>query len=571
MALSTGICAEVRTTGNDGNAGLFRGGSALAVPSAPSVSTSASGGTVAAGTYYVVVTVFDEYGETGKSAETPITTTGTTSTITVTAPSGTYDSWAYYIGTTSGGPYFSVAQDQSPGVNAVRTTTPATSGTQPPGVDYSNQAAAQFSYTDLVIGNPTTTNLTSAARPFTPDDVGNVLNITAGVGFTTGRYEITGVTSGVATVDRSVGTAGRTGGTAAYGGAFATPGSAAAAAGSTACAGMWIGNGNYDFSASSNVSSGCVTWSASGSGTGRTTSWVRGYHTTRGDDTGTRPVLRPSANSVTLITNTGALGVRVENLEYAPNGFTGCIGINNSGSDGLIRNNKFNGVAQPFILSGAGNVFEFNEVLNWTTASQVNTNQGQSIRYNRFSGTASVAAIATSTAGGSQIIENLFYQTTTASILSISSNSRSYLVSGNTFYAPTSSAANLIQMGPLCMVQNNVVYANTSAAVIGSNPVADSTGTTVRGNAVYNAGSGAAVDPRVGRQSGNVTLTGDPFVNAAGGDYSLNNTAGQAAKGIAYPTSYPGLASPTSSGDAGAYQAAAAASSGGKFWPRRLR
>src|SRR3990172_522671 len=73
------------------------------------------------------------------------------------------------------------------------------------GTDRSQQAAAQIAYTDLVIGG-TTTELTSAAFPFSAAEVGNILNVTGGTGFTTGWYQVVSVAAGVATKDWSVGT-----------------------------------------------------------------------------------------------------------------------------------------------------------------------------------------------------------------------------------------------------------------------------------------------------------------------------------------------------------------------------
>src|ERR1043166_3907901 len=70
-------------------------------------------------------------------------------------------------------------------------------------------------YSDLVIGGGGTT-VTSAANPFTSADVNNYLNVTDGTGFTPGRYQITGVAAGVATLSASVGTATSTGGVATY-------------------------------------------------------------------------------------------------------------------------------------------------------------------------------------------------------------------------------------------------------------------------------------------------------------------------------------------------------------------
>src|SRR5438876_9228197 len=85
--------------------------------------------------------------------------------------------------------------------------------------DYTQQTAPQFTYSDLVIGNPTTTSLTSVARPFSTCDIGNSIRISGGTGFTTGLYEIVSVAGNVATMDRAVGTAGSTSGAGRLGGA----------------------------------------------------------------------------------------------------------------------------------------------------------------------------------------------------------------------------------------------------------------------------------------------------------------------------------------------------------------
>jgi len=81
------------------------------------------------------------------------------------------------------------------------------------GTDYSNQDAAQFSGTNLAIDLTTNTKVTSATHNFVAADVGNTIQITAGVGYTTGVYEIISVASNAATLDRSPGAVGLTGGT----------------------------------------------------------------------------------------------------------------------------------------------------------------------------------------------------------------------------------------------------------------------------------------------------------------------------------------------------------------------
>src|SRR3990167_4512430 len=82
-----------------------------------------------------------------------------------------------------------------------------------PGTDYSQQDAAQHSYTDIVIDAVTNTYCTSAARAFSSVDVGNFIKITSGTGFTVQTVLVKSVTAGVARMDKSLGTLGSTGGT----------------------------------------------------------------------------------------------------------------------------------------------------------------------------------------------------------------------------------------------------------------------------------------------------------------------------------------------------------------------
>ena len=89
------------------------------------------------------------------------------------------------------------------------------------GTDYTQQNAAQFSFTDLVL--VTSTTVTSVSHSFISTDVGNCVNIISGTGFTSGFYEIISVSSGTATLDRSAGTPSSIAGVWAEGGALASP------------------------------------------------------------------------------------------------------------------------------------------------------------------------------------------------------------------------------------------------------------------------------------------------------------------------------------------------------------
>jgi hypothetical protein len=69
-------------------------------------------------------------------------------------------------------------------------------------------------FTGLAIDAVDDTKVSSVAKPFDPNDVGKIINITEGAGFIAGRYKITEVdASHVATLDRPCGTAGSTDGT----------------------------------------------------------------------------------------------------------------------------------------------------------------------------------------------------------------------------------------------------------------------------------------------------------------------------------------------------------------------
>lgn len=142
------------------------------------------------------------------------------------------------------------------------------------GTDYSQQIAAQVTYSDLVIGNPTTTNLTSALNPFTAAHVGNVINITGGVNFTTGRYQVMSVAAGVATMDRAVGTAGATGGAGKLGGAVTKLGDIST---------IWVA-GNTIYVMATATYSFAATLTMTVAGTDGLPIWIIGYTSVRGDN-----------------------------------------------------------------------------------------------------------------------------------------------------------------------------------------------------------------------------------------------------------------------------------------------
>ncbi len=74
-------------------------------------------------------------------------------------------------------------------------------------------SATGLTGTDLVIDHVLTTKVTTAGHVFVAADVGKILTITAGTGFTPGSYTIASVSAGAAIVGSAVGLIDSTGGT----------------------------------------------------------------------------------------------------------------------------------------------------------------------------------------------------------------------------------------------------------------------------------------------------------------------------------------------------------------------
>jgi len=157
------------------------------------------------------------------------------------------------------------------------------------GTDHSLQGAAEYNDTDLVIDGADDTKVTSATHNFVATDVDNVINITAGVGFTPGRYHITAAAANAATLDRACGATGSTGGTYYVGGALALPTDAIL---ETFVPGnkAWMEAGTYTLTGAIAVGI---------DGTAALPIIVEGYNSSRGDEpTGNdQPLIAAAANT----------------------------------------------------------------------------------------------------------------------------------------------------------------------------------------------------------------------------------------------------------------------------------
>lgn len=314
MAFTASACWEVETTGNDASAGGFDPGVAgfptdlttdantgnTSAPVCSSASYNFVAGDVGAWIYvksgtswtpgwYKITSVATNKATVNATIGAAVLAAGTPSTVTGIATVGT-----------------------------------PTAGTW--GIDYSQQAAARIAFSDMVIDGTTNTKFTSALKPVGKNFVGNIINVTAGTGFTVQRVVVVSTSGTTATCDKSLGTLSSTGGTGNLGGAMASPALpfSVAIASNT----IFVKSGAYSItSASTNVAGGCISDTVA----------VRaeGYGTVRGD-LGTAPTLTASGISTAVIMTVSAADGAIANLTIDGATLASIQGLN--AARGIYRN-----------------------------------------------------------------------------------------------------------------------------------------------------------------------------------------------------------------------------------------
>ncbi len=529
-ALDVATVFECRQTGLDTNAGGFTLGAAIAAPAAPTVTPSGSGGTVLAGTYYVVVTYTDAVGNTVISGETAVTVSGATASFTVESPPAVTGAitWSNYCGVVTGGPYFPQGTGLTIGSNRIVTTTPPVTGTQPNGVDYSQQDSPQINVADGVANG--TTLFTSATAGFTGAHVGNLIR----VGTSTWRRIVGIVSATNITLDATVAT--NTSLPVVVGGAFLTPGMFGAALPQTGSQGALKYSATiYTMSASTNVAGGSLAIPT-------TDFQLFGYNTTRtpwNRDT-LRPTIKPTANSTTMVTLSGG-NHGINNIAFTnPDNKTSCTAFNMESSK--VINCKISGYAT-FQADGAFCIYAFNDI---SCTSTVNTGSythmifcdvhdgagvslgiSASISFaNVYNITATIYAIRAQNNGGSVFNCNVYHQT----------NDSAAEVSGIHLGAGQCIAVN-------CIVEDVNPSTNTGYAFKGSGNAIQAAAVQFTNCFYFNIKT-APADPANTvplNLYGCTLLSSSPFTAPGSGNFALNNTtnAGKTVRAAALPTTFP--------------------------------
>jgi hypothetical protein len=218
------------------------------------------------------------------------------------------------------------------------------------GTDYSQQAGAQLTVTDAVTSGSGVATLTSATGGFTAAMVGNVLRLHSGTNLTAGWYQITGYTDvNTVTLDRAPdnGNGGVSGATCKVGGALASIGVLnQCMVGGNA---VWIRSGSYTITTSSEASGGPFDLGNLGGDDVA----ISGYGTVRGD--GGRPTItvqsgvgsvsvfrltshRASLSNVVMVGNGASLSSGVASAFGSSDYFPAVVNCKASGfDDGFVH------------------------------------------------------------------------------------------------------------------------------------------------------------------------------------------------------------------------------------------
>lgn len=419
------------------------------------------------------------------------------------------------------------------------TTASSTGGTW--SIDYSQYVVVPF--TDMVIGG-TTTQFTSALKPVGKNFVGNMIIVTSGTNFTLQRVQIVSTSGTTATCDRSLGTAGATGGNGGLGGPMSSLSTATAAnVGDVAGMQFFVKSGTYTEGQINIYNQQCV----------------EGFGTIRGDLSLTgRPVLQHGPGPTYLVLTQSAYKSQVTNLEfkYIGNG-TGAYGEYGS-SCTLVFNCK----ATSYQGGGRIGFYPYNTDstffgceaqdcdigFNLTTpgAVAINCYAHSSGTYTNQKGFA--------IQGGKAI--NCVGVTPGSGGIGLGSvGSGQFTVMNCVAYNCGSIGIDLAGSGNYVggVAVNCISVNNTTYGFYAGSEVAGPGGLV--NCAAYNNGTNYATGGTATRNRGYITLTADPFTNAAGGDFTLNNAAGGGAllKGVGWPATLPGLI-PLNHPSVGAYQ-----------------
>lgn len=400
-----------------------------------------------------------------------------------------------------------------------------------------------LSTTDAVANG--TTTITSATANFTSALVGNIIYLTGGSGPLAATHrQVTAFTNSTTiTVDASVATG--TGITMNIGGAKATVVDVTSTNASFASGiqiTYWLKSGTYTLTTS---------WTLTITASGTPTVYIRGYHSTRGDHDGTRPLITSATNSVDLIKiNLGTSVMATDNVNFSHTAATRAIGIVSAANAPAIYvfNSQFDGCSWGINADNVGARFtaagvrlQNVEIKNSTSGGCVATSGITTPIYVIDSYIHDNTGYGLSTVSGGPIymINTILYNNTTygvgptGNLQQIFALNCSIVANGTDGIQVTPTLATGSSWIPI-YVQNTILYGNGGWGINSANTP---TVYTFDHNAYGSNTSGNLNNVLAG--TGDVSLSGSPFTSST--NFALaNNAAGNSLKQTGFPGAFPG-------------------------------
>lgn len=417
------------------------------------------------------------------------------------------------------------------------------------GTDYSQQDSPQLGpLTDIACSN--TTTVTSATGGFTSAMIGNAIRITGG-GATSGYYFITGQTdTNTVTVDRTPGTV--TNGTARVGGAAANFTAAIFASGNSAGNKAVAGNTIYIRGSGSDTPSSAdytmSTWVTPTNGDA-----TSGYLKIWGENG--RPYI--SVNGLLLY---NASYQWYKNLWVHVTGVNGSAGVINTKDWAKIDNcriNMNNNAVIGISLTSGDSIVKNCHINGGQSSASANAPGSNGITANGLGATISGCVIrgcrdhgisATNTQTGLRIVDCIIRNNRGSGVyIQGSAGYQAAVVRGNVIDANFTHGIHVNTTAALreCLIENNLITNHNQSSKYGINVAAGSASLNdqfgyVNNNAYYNNTSNYN---GISAGSSDIACSVDPYTNAAGDDYTLNNTAtgGQSLRDGGFPQEFPGL------------------------------
>ena len=387
-----------------------------------------------------------------------------------------------------------------------------------PGTDYSQQNSAQYSGTDgTAVG---TTAFTSASHSFVSADVGNLINIASGSGFTAGFYTIVSVATGTATLDRSPGT-----GTLAHyavGGALATLQPLVTTSGYGGNANAINGNTIYIKATGTITITSAIAFQRQGPNP------IIGYSTTRADQG--RVSITTSTNSISMFQPPNNAYTAFYNLSCSNTAGTPGHCLDSQSNTNFITicdNCVFDGFSQTMV-----NASDQVTLINCELKNDISTTYSVFVLATLvadgcfFHGNAGPAIYFSTANGGVAVSDSVFYSNKYGIFNNNNGTKGGFYVRNCAFVSNTSDGINAASNSSLGnIVTVNCIFDSNGGYGINCSSTAPATaGSGGRNNAFRNNTSGARNNFPV--LPGDINLSAAPFTNPSGGDFTLNSTAG---------------------------------------------